>query len=121
MTGLLGFIAFLVALYAAKKWFDDHEIRSAQNKIIQWGHDKHQIKWLSGHEDFDAWLCALPDDALRSKEHLAMEALIAAKLPSVGPLNSEPLSRLGVLLYQSWQYQIEEERRRRREAPSKVY
>jgi hypothetical protein len=116
MTEILGFIGFLVALYAAKKWFDDHDIRSAHNKIIRWSYDKSQVKWLSGHEDFEAWLRALPDGALHSKEHLAMEALIAANLPPVGMLNSEPLSRLGVLLYKSWQYQVEEESRRRRKA-----
>ena len=70
---------------------------------------------LSSHEDFTAWLKSLPDIALRSKEELAIEALIGANLPSIGLRHSEPLSHLGVRLYRSWRYEIEDEIRSRSE------
>ena len=115
MSEILWLIAVLVAGYAAKKWLDDYDVRSAYNKIVRWRYDKAQIKRLSSSEDFTAWLKTLPDTALRSKDELAIEALIGANLPSIGPRHSEPLSYLGVRLYRSWRYEIEGEIKRRSE------
>jgi hypothetical protein len=116
MNEIIGAIAFLAALYAAKKWFDDHDVRSAHKKIMQWQGDRARFMHLTRYASFDEWLRDLPDNVFENKELLARDALIDACLPPVGMLNSEPLARLGVFLYESWQWEIERELDRRRVA-----
>src|SRR5438128_12616443 len=99
MTEILGGIALLVALYAAKKWFDDYDVRSAHKKISTWRYDRARLKHLTGYASFGDWLRDLPDDGFANKQLLARAAFIGAWLSPVEKLTSEPLARSGVTLY----------------------